>query len=249
MNTKEIISKSILSPSQIYEYTINPYTGCQHACSYCYAKFMKRFTGHTEVWGDFVDVKINAADLLRKEVIRKKPGTVWISGVCDPYQPLEEQYQLTRRILEILTMCQWPVVIQTRSPLILRDLDILKKMKHLEAGFSITTADEDVRKIFEPNAPSIQERIGALKILHEAGIRTYAMIAPMLPKAEGLIDLLDGKVDYLLIDKMNYGSADRIYKSHGWMDQKTPGYFRETANRMAKVCRERGILYKIVFNE
>jgi DNA repair photolyase len=79
----EKIAKSILSSSKIYDYVINPYVGCQHACAYCYAKFMKRFTGHTEPWGEFLDVKINAPELLKKEIVRKKQGTIWISGVCD----------------------------------------------------------------------------------------------------------------------------------------------------------------------
>jgi len=96
MNIKEIHSKTILSKSKVYDYVINPYVGCQHACSYCYARFMKRFSGHKEPWGNFVDVKLNAADLLRSEINKKKPAKVWISGVCDPYQPLERKYQLTR---------------------------------------------------------------------------------------------------------------------------------------------------------
>jgi DNA repair photolyase len=96
----EIQAKTILSVSKIYPYVINPYTGCQHGCSYCYARFMKRVTGHKEPWGEFVDVKINAPDLLRKEIQKKKREKVWVSGVCDPYQPLEATYRLTRQCLE-----------------------------------------------------------------------------------------------------------------------------------------------------
>ena len=95
MVIREIISKSILSRSKIYNYVLNPYVGCQFGCSYCYARYMKRFTGHREKWGDFVDIKINAIELLRKEVVKKKVDEVWISGVCDPYQPLEAKYKLT----------------------------------------------------------------------------------------------------------------------------------------------------------
>ena len=91
MKIKEITAKSILSKSQVSDYAVNPYVGCQHACVYCYAKFMKRFTGHREAWGEFVDVKINAPELLAREVAKKKVGRVWISGVCDPYQPLETE--------------------------------------------------------------------------------------------------------------------------------------------------------------
>jgi DNA repair photolyase len=225
---KEIQAKTILSVSKIYPWVINPYTGCQHGCSYCYARFMKRVTGHREPWGEFVDVKINAADLLRGEITKKKRKRVWVSGVCDPYQPLEAKYRLTRQCLEILARNTWPVVIQTRSPLVLRDIDILKDAGDFEVGFSVTTADERIRELFEPNAPPITDRIQALDELHKAGIRTYAMIAPMLPGAEGLAELLRGKVDYVVIDRMNYHYADRVYRKYGLEDALTDDYFYRT---------------------
>jgi DNA repair photolyase len=225
MIIKEIQSKTILSASQVYPYVINPYTGCQHNCTYCYARFMKRFTGHKEPWGQFVDVKVNAPDLLRREISRKKPGRVWVSGVCDPYQPLEGKYKLTRQCLEILVEHDWPVTIQTRSPLVLRDIEILRRGTAVEAGFSITSADDGIRRIFEPSAPPIQQRIRALDELHRAGIRTYAMIAPILPGAEGLADLLAGKVDYVMLDRMNYHYADWVYRKYHLEDQMTDEYF------------------------
>ena len=122
MIVKEIEAKSILTKSQIYEYTLNAYVGCQHDCLYCYAKFMKRFTGHREPWGAFVDVKINAPEVLAREAKKKKKGRVWISGVCDAYQYLEKKYSLTGRCLEILVDNGWPITIQTKSPLVLRDM-------------------------------------------------------------------------------------------------------------------------------
>jgi DNA repair photolyase len=222
---KEIHAKSILSPSKIYPWVLNPYTGCQHGCSYCYARFMKRVTGHKEPWGEFVDVKINAPDLLRVEINKKKRGRVWLSGVCDPYQPLEARYRLTRQCLEILTQNHWPVIIQTRSPLVLHDLDILRNARNVEVGLSVTTADDTIRKLFEPDAPPIPDRIRVLEELHNANIRTYAMIAPVLPGAEGLADLLRGKIDYVLIDRMNYHYADRIYRQFGMEDKLTDEYF------------------------
>lgn len=222
---KEILAKTILSKSKIYPWVINPYTGCQHGCSYCYARFMKRVTGHREPWGEFVDVKINAADLLREEIKKKKRGRVWVSGVCDPYQPLEAKYRLTRQCLEILARNYWPAVIQTRSPLVLRDIDIIKGGQDFEVGFSVTTADDRIRKLFEPGAPPIAERIQALDELHKAGIRTYAMIAPVLPGAEGLPELLKGKIDYVLIDRMNYHYADWVYRKYGLEDQLADDFF------------------------
>jgi DNA repair photolyase len=227
MFVNEIKVKQILSKSKVYPYTINPYVGCQHGCTYCYARFMKRFTGHREPWGQFVDVKINAPELLEKEITKKIPQKVWISGVCDPYQPLEGKYKITRKCLKILIENKWPVVIQTKSPLVLRDIDILKKAKDIQIGFSIATADDNIRKMFEPNAHPINLRIEALKRLHKAGLKTYAMIAPILPGAEKLPDLLVGKIDYVIMDRMNYNHADWVYEKYGLQDKMTDNYFIE----------------------
>lgn len=245
MLVKEKLSKSILSKSQVYDYVINPYVGCQHACTYCYASFMKRFTGHKEPWGEFVDVKINAADLLQKEILRKKKAPVWVSGVCDPYQPLEGKYRLTRQCLEILAKNDWPVVVQTRSPLVLRDLDIFKGAKDFEVGMSITTANDDIRRIFEPHAPPIDARLKALDELHKAGIRTFCMIAPMLPDAEELPSLLAGKIDHMIVDRMNYNHANWVYRKYGLQDKLTDGYFDLTRQVIASASRKMGIDYRI----
>ena len=232
---KEVQANTILSASKVYPWVINPYTGCQHGCSYCYARFMKRVTGHREPWGEFVDVKINAPDLLRKEITKKKRGKVWVSGVCDPYQPLEAKYKLTRQCLEILAQNNLPVIIQTRSPLVLRDIDIIKDARDFEVGFSVTTADDRIRKLFEPHAPPVNDRIEALDELHKAGIRTYAMIAPVLPGAEGLAALLRGNVDYVLVDRMNYHYADRVYRKYGLEDTLTDDYFHRVKQEFASL--------------
>jgi DNA repair photolyase len=244
MIIKEVQSKTILSVSKIYPYVINPYTGCQHHCIYCYAQFMKKFSGHNEAWGEFVDVKVNAADLLQREIVKKKPDRVWVSGVCDPYQPLEGRYKLTRRILEILAFHHWPVTIQTRSALVLRDLDILKSGTQFEAGFSVTTADDGIRSLFEPNAPPIATRIKALDELHQAGIRTYAMIAPILPGAEALAEQLAGKVDYVLLDRMNYTYANWVYRKYGLMDKLSDAYFMQTEQILRSAFAAQGISCK-----
>lgn len=241
MIIREIKVKKILSRSKIYPYTINPYVGCQHGCSYCYARFMKRFTGHREPWGQFVDVKINASELLKKEIVGKKPGRVWLSGVCDPYQPLEAKYKITRQCLEVLAKNNWPVTIQTKSPLVLRDLDIFKSMKDLNVGLSIGTADETMRKMFEPLAPPIKSRIEALNKLHQAGISTYAMIAPILPGAEDLPEMLKGKIDKIILDRMNYHYADWVYKKYSLEDKKTDDYFSRMEQHLKSSFAKLGI--------
>ncbi len=247
MIVREISARSILSRSKVYEYTINPYTGCQHACTYCYARFMKRFTAHKEPWGEFVDVKINAPDLLWKEVKRKPAGRVWISGVCDPYQPIERKYKLTRKCLEILIQHAWPITIQTKSAFVLRDIELLKKATKIEVGLTVTTADDSIRRLFEPNAPSINARIRALEELHLTGIRTFAMIAPMLPKAEELAAVLGGKVDYILIDRMNYHYGDWVYKRYELQSAMTGDFFYRKSRELASAFEKQSIKCQVLF--
>ena len=247
MLIREIHAKTILSKSQVSDYAVNAYVGCQHACVYCYAKFMKRFTGHQEAWGAFVDVKVNAAELLAKEIAKKKRGRVWISGVCDAYQPLERKYQLTRKCLEVLVRNEWPVRVQTKSPLVLRDLDILKQGGDVEVGFTITTADERMRKIFEPGAPPVMKRIEALMVLHRAGIRTFVMIAPLLPGAEGLPELLKDSTDHALVDRLNYHYADAVYKKYGMQWAMKDSFFRQKGEELRQAFERNGIPCQVLY--
>jgi len=247
MIIREVNAKAILSKSKVSDYTINPYIGCEHGCTYCYARFVKRFTGHREKWGEFVDVKTNAADLLQREIRKKRPGRVWISGVCDPYQPTEKRYQLTRRCLEILSKHGWPITIQTKSPLVLRDTELLKGFHNIDVGLTITTSDDNIRKIFEPNSPMIEKRIETLEKLHLAGLKTYAMIAPVLPRAEGLAEQLSEKVDYVLIDRMNYHYADWVYRKYGLEYAMTHKFFTQKKRDLANGLSKENIPYQLLF--
>ena len=247
MIVKEVHAKGILSRSQIHDYALNAYVGCQHDCAYCYARFMKRFTGHREPWGAFVDAKVNAPELLAREIGRKKRGTVWISGVCDAYQPLEEKYRLTRRCLEILVDHGWPVRLQTKSPLVLRDLDILRRAADAEVGFTITTADERIRRIFESGAPPIAKRIEALGALHAEGVPTFVMVAPLLPHAGELAGLLRGKADRALIDRYNYHYADRVYLRHRLQLALRDEFFRDEGERLRVAFENAGIPCQMLY--
>lgn len=247
MKIREIKAKSILSKSQVYDYALNPYVGCQHGCVYCYAKFMKRFTGHREKWGEFVDIKINAPELLAHEVKRKKVGRVWISGVCDPYQPLEKRYMITKRCLDILVENGWPFTVQTKSSLVLRDTETLKGANDAEVGFTITTADEKIRRIFEPGAPSSGKRIEALSKLHSEGIKTFAMVAPILPGAEGLVTALKGKVEYVILDRLNYHYADWAYNRYGLQWAMEDVFFSQKGEELRMAFEREGIPCQVLF--
>lgn len=226
MVIRDIQARSVLSRSGIdgVSYCVNPYVGCAHGCSYCYASFMKKYTGHHEPWGEFVDVKVNAPVVLERQVSRARPGRVFLSTVTDPYQPAEKAYRVTRSCLEVLSASPFPVDILTKSPLVLRDLDILARLRGAEVGMTITTDDDGVRRVFEPGVPPIRERVEALKTLHEAGLATYAFIGPVLPMdPEALAGMIRPYVSRVLIDGMNYAAKTRaIYTRKGmgqWLDR------------------------------
>ena len=227
IKVREIDCKTILSISGIsgIDYALNPYVGCAHNCIYCYAVFMKRFTGHNEPWGDFVDVKVNAQEVLKKQLPKIRWGKISIGTVTDGYQPLEKRYKITRSCLEELIKYEYPVSILTKSSLILRDLDLLKKIKILDVGITITTLDEKIKKRLEPRSSSSIERLLALRKLSEEGIDTWVFLGPVLPcfsdslnKIEELwIAFSDAKVNRVLVDAMNlypkvYCNLKRIFK-------------------------------------
>lgn len=133
---KNIIVKSNLPDT---DYVINPYTGCMHNCIYCYARFMRRFTGHKKEWGQFVDIKVNGPDLVPENTEKYQNKKILLSSVTDPYLPLEKEHRLTRRILEKLINLKPKLNIQTKSDLVLRDMDLLDQFNEPEIGFTIIT--------------------------------------------------------------------------------------------------------------
>jgi DNA repair photolyase len=210
---------------------------------------MKRFTGHLEPWGEFVDVKVNAPHLLRKQLKRAKRGIVSLSTVTDPYQPLEKRYKLTRGCLEALLEHQFSVSILTRSPLCLRDIDLFKQFKNIDVGFSITTHDDNIKKIFEPHSPSIQSRIEALRTLRQEKIGTYVFIGPMLPlDPKPLVKMLDGLIDEVLIDQMNYtNKVKALYRKNKLDKYLEEDYFHYVGMELKEAFEKKGIGVSMCF--
>lgn len=164
-------------------WAINPYVGCGHGCVFCYARFMRRFTGHSEPWGTFVDVRTNIAQVLQKQLksSKYKTGPIFIGTVTDPYQPLEKEYKLTRNVLGVLKGYQAPVSILTKSNLILRDLDLLKQFKEIDVSFTVATLNKKWKKLTEPHSSTTTQRLKAMKELVDAGITVFAMMGPFWP--------------------------------------------------------------------
>jgi DNA repair photolyase len=207
-------AKSILSKSGIsgVDYVVNPYTGCSHNCVYCYATFMKRFSGHAEPWGKFVDAKVNAPELLRTQLRRAPAGRLMMSSVTDCYQPLEKKYELTRRCLESLFFRpDMELSILTKSALVTRDIDLLKAIPQCSVGMTVTSADDKISCILEPGASPASARFEALNTLREAGIEVWAFFGPVVPyfgdSDEAIEEVLRGVekagVRKITVDRMN----------------------------------------------
>ena len=215
--TREILVKSLLCKSGISDYCVNCYTGCLHGCVYCYARFMKRFSGHEEPWGQFLDIKVNAPNVLAKEVRRHKsslfdqPIRVFMSSVCDGWQPAEKRYKLSRQCLQILADAGFSVGVLTKSALITRDFDILRASPACDLGCTLTTLDESLRLVIEPAASPTRERIAALERAVEEGIRAWAFLGPFMPglsdTSEALTVLIRAvatvPVEFIYVDKIN----------------------------------------------
>jgi DNA repair photolyase len=209
-------SKSILTKAsgflEGYSHTLNPYTGCAFACSYCYVRQMPVALFRSEAWGSWVDVKENAPALLAKELARAKskgPVTIFFSSVTDPYQPIEYKQRLTRALLEVMSVAQPDFLfVQTRSPLVTRDADLLQLLgDRVRVSMTVETDREDIRRAFTPSAPPIAARLEALRELADRGIPVQATIAPALPSSDGFAERLAGIVDRVCIDDYFMGDG------------------------------------------
>lgn len=208
---REIQVKSVLTKSNlpVSDYSVNPYVGCTHACKYCYACFMKRFTNHTEPWGKFLDVKF-WPELKKPE--RYAGKELFFGSVTDPYNPQEETYRRTRALLEQLQGSGVKLSIQTKSDLVLRDLDLIKTFPGARVGFSINTLDEGFKDDMD-EAVSIERRITAMKTLYDAGIRTICFISPIFPgitDVPAIIDRVKNQCNLVWLENLNLRGSYRV---------------------------------------
>ena len=205
MKVSEILAKSVLVKSNLpaSDYVANAYTGCPHKCRYCYASFMKRFTGHEEEWGTFIDVKSYESMKLPKNLAGK---TVLLSSVTDPYNPYEAKYRKSREILGLLSGTGAHIEKLTKSDLMLKDIGLLKTIPDLSVGISLNTLDDNFRRDMEPGAPSVQRRLNALETLHSESIKTYTFISPIFPHItdiRAIIDRVSPYSDMICFENLN----------------------------------------------
>lgn len=266
MDVSRVTARSILTPSGLpgADYVINPFVGCSHRCIYCYACFMTRFAGQNRPWGSFVDIKENASQLVPTAGDRYRGKHVFLSSVTDPYLPQEREATVTRRILERLVALEPRLSIQTKSDLILRDIDVLTRFRDCEAGLTITTLDDRVRQEIEPGAAPIVRRLAALAELKAKGMRTYVFVGPIMP---GLTDWrriiaeTAPFADFWYFENLNVRGQIRS-RIRAWLLARhpellglyghayTPGspYWDEMASEIRNFCATRSLEARVVFH-
>ena len=258
MEIKEIEVKTVMTKSNlpVADFSVNPYVGCAHACKYCYASFMKRFTNHPEPWGSFVDVKTwpeikNAGKYAGKEA--------FLGSVTDCYQPCEAKYKRTRALLEQLQGSGISVSISTKSDLVLRDLDLIKTFPNARVSWSINTLDEDFRKEMDRGV-SIERRLEAMRQFYEAGVQTTCFISPIFPGITDVQDIILRAKDFcnlVWLENLNLRGdykgriLDWIHQNHPELDglyrdiytRKDRTYWSDLDARMRRFCAEEGLPY------
>lgn len=230
-------------------YYLNPYAGCTIGCAFCWvaerADLSRELEGLPRLpWGRWVDVKANAAEVLRREVEAAPPGIVRMSPILtDPYQPVERRFRITRQCLEVLAGRGFRPAILTRAALVTRDLDVLARFPAAAVGFSIPTDDDAVRRHFEPGADPIEDRLEALRACHAAGLRTFAIVQPLLPcDPDRLVARVAPFVRAVRVDRMHDVARVRhLYAAAGREDAASDAFFAAAGARVVEGFRARGV--------
>ena len=232
-------ARTILTPASgymaAYDYTLNPYSGCSFGCTYCYAAFFSRDVAQRDNWGNWVTVKENAVALLRKKKLHALDGKkIYMSSVTDPYQPIERGLELTRSLLEELLRAHQPrLVIQTRSPDVTRDIDILRQFDHLQVNMTVTTDSEAVRRVFEPACPNNRVRLKAIERVAASGVDACITLTPLLPVDDARAfarQLQETGVTKFVIQPFHAGGgkfvagtrepAEKMLAKYGWSEKR-----------------------------
>ncbi len=258
MVIKEIDVKCVMTKSNlpVSDFSVNPYVGCSHACKYCYASFMKRFTNHPEPWGDFIDVKMWPPIQHPEKYAGKE---AFLGSVTDCYQPCEAKYQRTRALLEQLQGSGISISIATKSDLVLRDLDLIRTFPNARVSFSINTLDEDFRKAMDRGV-SIERRLEAMRQLYEAGVQTTCFISPIFPgitDPQAIIERAKTQCNLVWLENLNLRGDYRvrilewIYENHPELDglyheiysRRSRGYWTELDQKMRAYTAREGMPY------
>jgi DNA repair photolyase len=269
VSVREVRCRTLLNRCQIDDYSFNCYVGCAHGCRYCYARFMQRFHPHAEPWGRFVDVKVNAPEILTVQLRRLPPGDVFTCSACDGWQPVEDKYQLTRACCRLLLDAGFRLSILTKNRLVLRDLDIFAG-GDVRLAVTVTTADEEQARIWEPCASSVADRVAVLREAKSRGLETAIMFGPLLPGISDTDEALrklfalaaEARVDQVWTDTLNprprvWPSVQDVLRRHSpnlldlyrrvlFDRDRRAAYERELDERIHLAASAAGVLDRLV---
>jgi DNA repair photolyase len=254
--------KQVLNPTggflEGYSHSLNPYGGCSYACSYCYVRKMPVSLFRGQPWGTWVEVKQGAEAQLRKDIQKAKkkgPLTIFMSSSTDPYQPIEHQARITRSLLEVLVEDKPDFLfVQTRSPLVTRDIDLFLLLKdRIRISMTIESDLESIRKVFTPAAPPFAARFNALRKIVESGLPAQATLAPVLPFSKNFPKTLAGLVDRICIDDYFTGDGSggkrterlgihKIYEEIGMETWYGPGVHQKVLKQLQEEFSDTQIL-------
>jgi len=208
-------------------YVLNPYIGCLHGCKYCYVQVLcKKYSWSYGEWGKWVVVRKNLPRLVRGKVLS---GWIYVSSLCDAYQPIESRFKLTRSVFDSINRLN-RVRILTKSDLILRDLDVLRKFRDVEIGLTVNSFDEGLRRKLEPRAVSMKRRFNVLKIIGDEGFRCFGFISPVIPHlsdVEAVLNDLKGITDYVIVEIINPCVKDFLR----WLRDEYPKSYEVVTDR------------------
>lgn len=233
------------------DYALNPYIGCYHACVYCYAREFVSMKRIARYWGEIVVVKTNIVDVLRDEISKRRHGVVGIGTITDAYQPVESEFRITRQCVETLLNTGFVVTIQTKSDLILRDLDILTSRPSLvDVGFTITTLDSSIARLIEPRAPSPQKRVAALERISDAGIKTWVFLGPIIPGYNDDLESISEVIEVATVTKsVLYYDKLRVKRFmlqnpelRNWIERVRAYPWRKLFKSIEILCQKRGVI-------
>ncbi|MEM1927942.1 MAG: radical SAM protein [Acidilobaceae archaeon] len=234
------------------DYALNPYSGCSHGCIYCYARLYVSDARVRENWGSVVAARVNIHRVLERETRRLSPGLVGVGTVTDPYQPVESLFRLTRRSLEVLLSRGFRASIQTKNPMVLRDLDILESRREfVDVGFTITTLDWSVSKTIEPHAPPPLARVRALEELSRRGVETWVFYGPVIPgvnddpeTARSIAEVAARTGSVLYVDPLRvkpFMLSEEHPLREAALRARSRKWLRELHETVARLCREYGL--------
>jgi len=267
----EVECSAVLQRTGLTDYTVDGYQGCEHSCVYCSHQPLFRGERQNGIWGKRVEVRVNAPEVLAREVTRFRKGRVLLSHGCDGWQPVEEHYGISRRLLEVLRHHHIPITILSKGHGVVRDFDLLSKRGRVEFGVSLCTMDRSLWLELEPRAASVDERLALLERAKSKGLDCFVFLGPLIPDLTDTPEdlrnafqcLAELRVDFFYVDtlipspKVWFGVKAYLERAHPEMveqvrqvlydRQARDAYKERLRRRVTSMAKRHGLVERLIF--